>query len=377
MTCTRNTETLSNTRIGIVLFLSFFASCCAENFNVTVIDRPSQPILSFVDGTSSFIEIFNPSYIEKGANNEKSGLLSRSQNCTIYPGTCEFCSGSGSIAASVLTFSEENDDGSFDSVDSSSVVFGPTSDDCDSACNGSDDCDCGGTNDPRVVYNPSDQTYYMFYTAYNSYKDYSHLSLATSMNPTDSSGWTRHGAVFPNVSTSISGALLVSDDTDILPNFLYWGVGDSGGDTEIRVTNSSSLISWPHEGEVIISTRTGYFDSGAVQLGPPPLKLSNGDFILFYNAYDDTGYPFNPTCDMEVGWVILDGSSPSSIKMRSNEPLMLPIYTFEFGEDPYMCNIPRYVFVEGAKPLGNDKFQVYFGGGGAVVATATYEVTIS
>jgi predicted GH43/DUF377 family glycosyl hydrolase len=215
----------------------------------------------------------------------------------------------------------------------------------------------------------------MFYSAYNSYKDYTHLSLATSLNPTESSGWTRYGAIFPNVTASASGALLVSNDTDILPHFLFWGV-ENGDVSEIRVSTSTSLTSWPDEGEVIIQQRPDYFDAAAVGLGPPPLKLSNGDYILFYNGASD-GFPFDPTSYYHVGWVILDGSSPSSIKMRSDEPLMSPIYAFEFGNPPYMCNIPNTVYVEGAKPLGNDKFQVYFGGGGAVVATATYEVTIS
>mgnify|MGYP001951249501 CR=1 FL=1 len=43
--------------------------------------------------------------------------------------------------------------------------------------------DSWGTEDPRMVYNPADKTYYMMYTAYNGSSIL--LSLAKTTNPFD------------------------------------------------------------------------------------------------------------------------------------------------------------------------------------------------
>jgi predicted GH43/DUF377 family glycosyl hydrolase len=269
---------------------------------------------------------------------------------------CTFCGGS-STKASVLTFSEENKDGTFTVVDETSIVFGP-----------SDTTDSWGTEDPRMAYNEQDNTYYMFYTAYNGSAIF--LSLATSPNPTDENMWTRHGPVFPSLPGSKSGALLISDDVNEKPNLLFWG------DSSIRVASSDDLTNWPDEGEVIISTREDNFDSQLVEAGPPPLKLSNGDYIFFYNSAS-LGWPNAEGSAYHPGWVILDGDTPSVVKYRCEEPLLSPQFNFEFGVDPYTCNAPNVVFLEAAKSLGNDTFQVFFGGADAVVGTATVVVEIA
>ena len=57
------------------------------------------PVLSWRDGSSTFQQIFNPTWVE-----HPPGLLLRSQNCTLEAGTCPGCLGSGA-KASVITFS--------------------------------------------------------------------------------------------------------------------------------------------------------------------------------------------------------------------------------------------------------------------------------
>ena len=44
---------------------------------------------------------------------------------------------------------------------------------------------------------------------------------------------------------------------------------------------------------------------------------------------------------------------------------------------PYTCNVARVVFVEAAKQVGVDEFQIFFGGSDAVVGQATIKVTMS
>ena len=340
-----------------VLSVTYVAS---ETYNVNVVKRPTTTLISAVDKTTSFSLVFNPSWVEPSASNgHKSGLLMRTQNCTIAPGdACSFCGGSAA-AASVLTYGEENADGSYNFVDESSVVFGP-----------GDASDTWGTEDPRIKYNPVDGLYYMFYTAYNG-KDI-FLSLATTPNPTVSDKWNRLGAVFPDLTNTKSGALLLRD-AKVGPHYLFWG------DSSIKVVNSTDPTRWPADGgPVFMTTRADHFDSKLIESGPPPLELLNGDYIFFYNSAT-VGWPNEPGSAYHPGWVILDRKDPTVIKQRSEVPLLTPEFAWELGTLPYTCNVPNVVFLEAAHRVCNktDTFQVYFGGADAVIGTATVQVVVA
>ena len=331
------------------------------SYEVQVVKRPSEPVISFVNKDTSYTLVFNPSWVEPSSSNGKSGLLMRTQNCTIAPGDpCAFCGGS-QADASVLTFGEENADGTYNFVGESSVVFGPN-----------DSTDSWGTEDPRIKFNPEDGLYYMFYTAYNG-KDI-FLSLATSPDPASADKWTRLGPVFPSIQASKSGALLLRS-SESSPHHLFWG------DNSIKVVTSNDLTSWPADGgKVFIEIRPDYFDSKLVESGPPPLQLLNGDYIFFYNSAS-TGWPDDPNSAYHPGWVILDAKDPTIIKQRSETPLLSPEFSWEFGTFPSTCNVPNVVFLEAAHRVEtnppSDTFQVYFGGADAVIGTATIEVVVT
>ena len=123
----------------------------------------------------------------------------------------------------------------------------------------------------------------------------------------------------------------------------------------------------------MIQVRTDNFDSQLVESGPPPLELINGDLLFFYNSAQ-IGWPKDLTTTYNVGWVILDGIDPTIIKARSSVPLLSPINAWEQGNTPYACNAPNVVFLEAAYSLGNDKFQVFFGGADATIGSAIIEV---
>lgn len=341
----------------VVAALCTFLSAAASTYRVNVIKRPSTTVISNIDGTTSFTLVFNPSWVEASdSTGGKSGLLMRTQNCTINPGdACSFCGGSAA-SASILTYGDRKSDGTFGFVGDDSVVFGP-----------SDDTDSWGTEDPRIKYNSVDGLYYMFYTAYNG-KDI-FLNLATSPNPTVSNKWTRHGPVFPTIPGSKSGALLLRDPAQG-PHFLYWG------DSSIKITTSNDPAVWPADGgKVFIETRADHFDSKLVESGPPPLQLLNGDYIFFYNSAT-LGWPDEAGSAYHPGWVILDGKDPSVIKQRSEEPLLTPTFAWELGTLPYTCNVPNVVFLEAARRACDktDTFEVYFGGADAVLGSAMIRV---
>jgi predicted GH43/DUF377 family glycosyl hydrolase len=184
--------------VGLV---SAMASPCAPSpasrYTVTAGNVSPSPVLAWASGSSTFQQAFNPAWVVgSSGTGGAAGLLVRSQNCTAtVGGPCVFCSGNGSMA-SVINFARVVHDDvdisvpTFDPINSSTVVFQPASAD-----------DEFGTEDPRVAFDVSSGTYYMFYTAYGpgSGGDSSvFLNLATTTNPTTSSGWTRHGRVFPS-----------------------------------------------------------------------------------------------------------------------------------------------------------------------------------
>lgn len=337
--------------------MNIFLVHCDYIYNLDVIEHEDKTTISIIDGTTSYSLVFNPSWIvENKKTGVRSGLLMRTQNCTLAPGdACAFCGGS-QAKASVLTYAELQADGSFTFVDQSSVVFGPY-----------DDSDSWGTEDPRILFNEEDGNYYMFYTAYNGNDIY--LSLATTTNPTSSSSWTRLGPVFPDIFASKSGALLLRKDGD--PHFLYWG------DSSIKVAQSYDPTIWPADGgKVFIETRADHFDSKLVESGPPPLLLSTGDYLFFYNSAS-AGWPDADNSAYNPGWVILDGTDPTVIKQRSEVPILSPIYNFEYGVSPYTCNVPNVIFLEAARQIDIDTFEVYFGAADSSIGSAVIRVSFS
>lgn len=361
-----------NCVVGLLLCFIVFSVAIVESaqsaaptsiqYNVSVLSIDSSPILSYVQGTSTFQQVFNVAWIEPSpATKHTAGLLVRSQNCSAsVGGPCVFCSGPGQNA-SVLTAVRLLSDPStllpeplFAHVTESDVVFGPAS-----------DTDLFGTEDPRLTFDPSSNLYYLFYTAYGK-QDSSVaandnsilLSLATTTDPFCASCWTRHGAVFPSIQGSKSGALLIRPE---MPHYLLWG------DTQIRIAASKDLQSWPDAGSVLLSPRADHFDSTLVESGPNPLMLSTGDYLFLYNSEGNGAY--------HVGWVVLSGSDPSVVLARSSVPLLRPDFLWEQGVSPWTCNVGNVVFLQGiARTEKPDVFRVFFGGADAVVGTALIEV---
>jgi predicted GH43/DUF377 family glycosyl hydrolase len=54
---------------------------------------------------------------------------------------------------------------------------------------------------------------------------------------------------------------------------------------------------------------------------------------------------------------------------------LTPELAWETGTAPSLGFVPRVVFLEAAKPMGDDKFMVFYGGADSVVGTAIVTVT--
>lgn len=118
--------------------------------------------------------------------------------------------------------------------------------------------------------------------------------------------------------------------------------------------------------------RDGQFDNTGVEAGPPPMRLSDGNWLFFYNSWNQSE-AYHP------GYLILDGQNPGRILQRSSEPILTPDKAWSEGVAPYACNVPNVVFLEAAHPVAGaaDTFDVYFGGADATIGTARFKVSWS
>ena len=121
-----------------------------------------------------------------------------------------------------------------------------------------------------------------------------------------------------------------------------------------------------------IEIRADHFDSNLVEAGPPPLKLDDGNYLFFYNSARD-GYPSPKegySLQYNVGWLILDGKDPSKILQRAEVPLLTPELSWEVAATADLGLTPRVVFLEAAKPLGKNRYLVFYGGADTVIGSA-------
>ena len=83
-----------------------------------------------------------------------------------------------------------------------------------------------GTEDPRVVYNPEDRRWWLWYSAVRSKPDvHSDLTVASTDNISDPGSWVRHGTVRTDGGWSKSGALLLRPGNT---SYLYFGDSNNG-----------------------------------------------------------------------------------------------------------------------------------------------------
>jgi predicted GH43/DUF377 family glycosyl hydrolase len=54
----------------------------------------------------------------------------------------------------------------------------------------------------------------------------------------------------------------------------------------LQWATSNDLYSWQLQKNLFLEVRnTSYFDSGLVEAGPMPVRLSTGDYLLIYNRF--------------------------------------------------------------------------------------------
>ena len=108
------------------------------------------------------------------------------------------------------------------------------------------------------------------------------------------------------------------------------------------------------------------------------MRLRDGNYLYIYNSArccfpsPKPGYQYQ----YNLGFVILDGSDPTTILQRSDQPILSPETAYEKGLSPYLGLTPNVVFCSAMAPADSpDKFIIFYGSADSVVGVATVEVT--
>jgi len=323
----------------------------AQCYSSAVLAFGDEPLLSYANGDTEYQQVFNPSWVEASQGTDgKQGLLVRTQNCSGCQ--CCGCKGQANAGSAIAFVPLLGSDGSssepkFGRITRDSIVFAPR-----------DQMDALGTEDPRVTYDPKQKLYHMIYTCFGK-GEVVRLCRATTANPTISSGWTRHGPVAPGFTKS--GALLLRND-DGGPHYMFWG------NPAMRISTSTDLQKWDLGAPLFID-RTPWGGFMGVEAGPPPLRLSTGDYLFLLNSWNHD-WPAAP--GYQPWWVILSGKDPAKIIAHATEPLWTPDKKLWMeGTSRHPCNAKRVTFVSAAHPTEvQDTFRLYIGGADAVIGTA-------
>jgi predicted GH43/DUF377 family glycosyl hydrolase len=196
----------------------------------------------------------------------------------------------------------------------------------------------GGTEDPRIVESP-DGSYVLTYTQWN--RKIFRVGIATSK---DLIHWTKYGPAFGDVPrgryatigyksagivTELVGGRLVA--AKIRKKYwMYWG------EKQIRLATSDDLIHWmPVEDAhgsavVVLARRSGHFDSGFPEVGPPPVVTKDG-ILLIYNGKNEAGDgdPSIAVGAYSSGQALFSAENPAKLMARSEKPFLEPEMPYE------------------------------------------------
>ncbi|MDQ1451231.1 MAG: beta,2-mannosidase [Acidobacteriaceae bacterium] len=195
----------------------------------------------------------------------------------------------------------------------------------------------GGTEDPRIVETP-DGGYVITYTQWN--RETYRVGIAAS---TDLHTWTKHGPAFGMgkygglkyksagiVTECVTKARCIAAKIDG-HYWMYWGEG------EIHLATSEDLVHWaPVEGadgqpKVLMRARSGKFDSGLPEVGPPPVLTKNG-ILLLYNGKNSARADRDPALaagTYSVGQALFAAHDPAKLLARTEKPFFEPKLPWE------------------------------------------------
>ena len=327
-------------------------------------------------GSSTFSFNLVPSYVKLPDGTE--GLLVRSVNSSAgqcyggtmqcdKQGTCnggEHCSAHGASTAlnpDYITFTRyrggklaDPDDAALEPITDANIVLVPNR-----SAGSPEEC---GVQDPRIVFNKDTGLYVLAYTTFGFAEQSPNgpipqytcggggagLGIATSKDPSDPNGWTRHG--YDQLGKS--AALLVRETG---PHYAFFGI------PAINMARSHDLVKWENITWNWMINDDDF--SGFIEAGGPPVRMEDGNYLFSYNI-------LGPCNCWGAGYAILDGDDPSVVIQRESGIIWpeLPWETVNASNpgtawEPMKCCIGA---TNSIQPLGGNEFLAHYVTGDSV-----------
>lgn len=204
-----------------------------------------------------------------------------------------------------------------------------------------------GIEDPRATY--IDGAFYIFYTAVSDYSYRIALARTEDFRTFErialvSEPGNKDGVLFPE---KIDGRYARLDRP------IGLGVGS------IWISFSPDLIHWG-DSEVLLSPRSGYWDSFRVGASVPPIRTEMGWLEIFHGTKMTSAGPI-----YRAGAALLDSNDPTKVIKRCDVPILSPREDYERIGD-----VGNVVFPCGAIIEPDGEIKVYYGAADTSIAVA-------
>lgn len=209
-----------------------------------------------------------------------------------------------------------------------------------------------GIEDPRITF--MDGIYYIMYTAYSphgarlalaktaDFKTYDRIALISEPN-------NKNGVLFPK---KVGGRYARLDR----PYSTEYG--------SIWISYSDDLVAW-YDSDVVMTPRTGYWDSDRIGAGAPPIDLDYAWLEIYHGVKNTSAGPI-----YRMGAVLLDYEDPSVVIGRSDVPILSPREIYERVGD-----VGNVVFACGAVVSEDGMLKLYYGASDTHICVGTAKVT--
>jgi len=166
-----------------------------------------------------------------------------------------------------------------------------------------------GVMDARITL--IDGKYYIMYMACGDHGF--RLGLATT---TDFVKLEYHGLIS---EPDTKGGALFSEKI----NGRYARLERPGSGKSIWISYSDDLVYWGGN-EVVLSPRSGFWDSARVGTGAPPIRFQNFWLLIYYGVKKTSAGPL-----FRLGVAMLDSNDPTKLIGRANIPILSPREDYE------------------------------------------------
>jgi predicted GH43/DUF377 family glycosyl hydrolase len=231
--------------------------------------------------------------------------------------------------------------------------------------------------DPRAIHRPLTNEYFVFYqTLWNRTR---RTQISSTKSPDVLSSWKRFENSMFDIDDCGTTLWFPEDDDPSIPveekkAYAIATFGALRGGNLTLMTSSDGMKTWVNHSTLLL-TRPGKWDNATLSSGPPPQRLSNGDWFMLYNVDNKwpvgAPKPFPKFGRCALGWAILDGKDITNVVARAEEPLVFAEYPWETNGTTNMV-----VYTDGIRPEGKDTFTVFAGGADTVIEAFTIQVQV-